>query len=617
MPNVLLRLMLLAAAILASGCTPLATFTAPDASKLKELPANHGMLALRVVDLCEGLPLEYVTFRSAAAKAAKSPRIRAHSISRRGVSIFVATIRAGRYSLSELAGEFGVGPRGVRRVNLERHIESTPDFGTFTARPGELSDLGTVYCYPAPNGERYRNLLVRSETFPGLDALLAADYAALETTLGDTASPLGWDENPVAENQSNRYPSIALNPVVFDQAIVFDDEVVILSRAGSMLRGKAGEEWKADAVDSDTAIVFVDKNSHGDMIAVTEDGGLFLQPAGTRGWSHLAGPDSPGKLAAATVNDGGVLHAFLLEKHTITVFEGRTGSAGPVWRTRLGYRQDLDWQTLTDGQALPPFTPEPASVRRSSIWTYGALKKASFTSRDQQLVIAARGNTYTFDKESAAVTHVHNKVAVRELSSNGRLLLTGEASPFQTDAGRLWSGELGGRWRTLHLALDRCPEEPGSAGTCSEDGTVKITRARQAYNPYITEDGTLYAVLLPHFTSDRPPLLARYRPGKGPWKRVKTSQAFPQYCNRIFPSGQEDILIIGCSGTSGRLYEYDIAKGTYTLVREPENFWTQPKPLSGIERTRSGVTHAKKRGPGIAQNVAGYTGETPGIGNAH
>jgi len=556
--------------LLASGCTPISTFVTPDAAKLDKLPADHGVVVLRVADLAGGMPLDLVDFEShkpEQRKAGQWRRVVAHDVSDRGISQFVGVMEAGQYSLSALISHARFGDQGLehygrrssKRPDLGRRVESTPDFGTFTVSPGRITNLGTVVYYPAPSDGSYREMLLRTSNFPGLDALLAIDHAGLQASLTSPGSPLGWDDRGVTIDSAADYPNLVRNPMAFDQAVSFDDEVVILSRLGSMLRGKAGEGWRPDAVDSDTGIVFVDKNAQGNMLAVTEDGGMFFQFAGKPEWLQLDPPDAPGRAVAATLNDIGQLHVFCHDKHTITIFEAQTHSS-PAWTAKIAYRSELGWQTLPEGQQLEPWTPPPREnpVRRTIIPTrQPAIEHMSFLRAGEHVAITADSRAYVFDKTSAAITNLETDFRVQKLSGNGQLLITGEHSMVEITTVRRWTDRLDGGWHTQHFTM-------------------------HASNPYLAADGTIYSIVLPdYWRRDQQPYLAQYRPDTRSWRRVSTDDASPLYCNRIFPSGKDGILIIGCSGTNGRLYEFDTASNSFTLVREPAAFWEHAELSAG------------------------------------
>jgi len=568
-------------AFMASACSSVTNLVSPDAETLDRLPGNHGVVVLRVTDLAGGIPFDRITFESVKSDGSargSTRRIDARSISDRGSSEYVAVIKAGEYSLSELFGKAGIADPG-----LVRRVESTGDLGTFTVTDGRLTNLGTVFYYPAPSGDRYRDLLVRSKRFPGVENLLATHYAKLERSLETLDPPLTWNQTLPVSDSGPHYSNLALNPVALDQALTFDDEVIILSRLGGMLRGGAGREWRADAVVSDTAVVFVDKNQHGDIIAVTEDGSLFLQSAGQRAWLQVAGPEAAGKLLTATINDERSLQVFVQSQYTLTVFDA-PAVAAPDWTARIAYRPDLGWQSLPDGELLSTPTRErwkPGQMRRTKIPEYGPLKHVSFTRAGGQLALTVRSRLYAFDKKSVEISEVNTGFDVRRLSSNGRLLITGDLALAGAAVGRRWSSELHGRWRMQTLTFNMCPPDM-SPMPHRYFCISRFNHVRHASNPYLAVDGTQYSIILPNRQEDNTPFFALLRPEAKTWERIVTEEAFPQYCNRVFPSGQDDVLIIGCSGASGKLYEYDIAEGTYTLVHEPTAFWEHAEaPVGG------------------------------------
>jgi len=579
MSNLNGRLILLTlTAFMASACSSVTNLVSPDAETLDRLPGNHGVVTLRVADLAGGIPFDRVTFESVESNGSASGstrRIDARNVSELGSSEYVAVIKAGEYTLSELFGKAGIAD-----PSLVRRVESTKELGTFTVADGELTNLGTVFYYPAPSGDRYRDLLMRGNRFPDVENLLITQYAALERSLETRDPPLTWNRAlPVGDSD---HTNLALNPIALDQAFTFDDEVVILSRLGGMLRGGGGQGWRADAVVSDDAVVFVDKNQHGDMVAVTEDGSLFLQSAGEQGWSQLEEPEAPGKLITATINDERSIQTFIQSEYTLTVFDA-PAVAAPDWIARIAYRPDLGWQNLSNGELLS--TPKrerwkPGQMRRTKIPEYGPLRRVSFTRAGERLALTVRSRVYAFDKESVEVSEVDTGFDVRRLSSNGRLLITGEHAFAGAAVGRRWSNGLHGRWRMQTLAFNVCPPDlspmPHRYFCISRHDHV-----RHASNPYLTADGTQYSIILPTRQEDNTPFFALLRPDAKAWERIVTETAFPQHCNRVFPSGQDGTLIIGCSGSTGRLYEFDIAEGTYTLVHEPAAFWRQTEtPVS-------------------------------------
>lgn len=618
--NAVVRLTLL---LLLSGCTHLDVSLVRDASSLSELPPDSGLLAVRVVDLGHGVPLDHVTFAPVdydESSDDKPQRIRTHRVNEFGVSVFVGAVRAGRYSLYDVFGQGVAGgpPRS-------RQIAGDPALGTFVVEAGKLTRLGTIFYYPAPVADGHRDLFTRNDSLPGLRVLLSAEYGALLPLLKNPDSPLGWDEDNRAGSRFDTYLGMKQNPIALDRTAVFDDETVIMSRAGALLRRGSDGAWNVELLDTDAPVATFDKNSRNDAVAVSEDGKLFVQRSDTGRWQHIPNPASQEKYVAAMLEDNDVIRVFAAGKYTLAVLEGVLegllvgDSPEPAdWSVRLIYREDLGWvdfDASDDPRVVRTYyklSGEPKSL------PYDELDRLSFANKGDALLFSVKGRAFVFDERSGGIERIKSGLRIARIGVNGEALAVTGLPPYIPIGAALaltelpivpavapppytrrWSTELRGDWRETSTRVNRCPGERSEARSthCADNRTRKYTHHRHAGQPYLSADGRLYSVLIPAdppavgmgsppkallralmppvWLKDQPGYLARMAADGRNWAKVENAEDLPAGCNKVLPSTRDDELLIGCSGTSGRLYAYDIAEGSYTLVREPEAFWAR------------------------------------------
>jgi len=568
MPRSLLRFALPLILLSLGGCLPSKILLVPDAGELTELPAQKGVVAVRVIDLGNGIPLQFVTFAPLDLNEVDEnqfKRLRAYSMSKRRTGVFVSAVEAGEYSLSDLYGVISAGD-----YIFSRRIDATPAFGTFSVQPGQLTNLGTILYYPAPNEDTYTDRLVRNEAFPGLETLIEEDFSALESSLGSRSVPLGWHEDDSAGDRLSTYLSAIQNPLVFDASAVFEDETIIISRVGGMLRQDMNGDWTFDGVETDAALVAIDKNANGDHIVTSEDGEVFLRRAHESDWQPVQVPDTEGKVVAVSFGDQQTQYAFVAGQHTIAQFKGNDGLA-PDWRLEHIYRQDRGWQPFDPNDDARKIVLEYKPDGGAKKLPYDELDGVSFANAGRQFLLSTLERVYVFDKSTGAVKELDTRFKTLAVVTNGRTVVAKGGLNWASDPVSHWAESPDGPWTKVSNRIDRCPGERHEARTdrCLDGRTRKFTHGRHGGEPYLAPNGRLYSIMT---VADKPTFLASSRPTSKHWVQVDTADEFPEYCNRILPSRQDNTLLIGCSGTTGRIYEYDIAEGTYRLVREPAAF---------------------------------------------
>ncbi len=587
--NRLVLLMMLASF---GGCVHVDVALLPDAKMLTELPPEHGVLAVRVVDLGHGRPFSHLTVASTDSenkRRSKPQRFGTQHIDEFGVSMFIGVVRAGHYSLADL---FGAGPLlgsgGSRRIAGDA-------LGTFTVEAAGLTQLGTIYYYPQPQADGHRDVLTRSDLLPGLEALLETEYSVLLPSLENVGSPLGWLPDSLANRRLDIYRAAAQNPIAFDRAVAFDDEVVILSRAGALLRQGRDGRWTTVQLDTDTPVATFDKNKHNDAVATSSDGKLFIRMADTEGWQTITSPAVDGRFVAAMFGDDNVVRAFLAHRDTLSIVE-RHKDAGTEWQVRKVFRKGGGWNEFDpdrDTRSVADVSGKPS---------YKPLTGLSFANKGHMLLFTVQRQTYSFDERSGNVERVTHLVRGVRAAVNGEAwTIAGHVPyvPLVTNPPPVvpyWSEETDSHWRVLTGRFNRCPGETNKARSthCADNRTRKYGALRHSAPPLLTEDGVFYSIMItadmesaasispvtlklamfmpPVWLQDKPHYLShRLADGKN-WSRITIAEGLPAGCNKVFPSSRDGTLIIGCSGTSGRLYEYSIEQGTYTLVHEPGAF---------------------------------------------
>jgi len=559
------------------GCVESKVLTVPRAETYESVPANSGVVVVRIVDASSTrYPINFLTLAPKDvfdAEENKFSRIEASNelLSGGSSTVYVAVLPAATYSLSEISSFYIVGERLYFNA-----VSATPTFGTFKVVPNRLTNLGTIIYYPKPDGDQYSEVLVRNDSFDDAGAYLNEVYPKLAGNLLSTDGTLAWDEDDYQSERQSQYLSVVQNPIAFDRGRLYEDEVVFLARAGALLRRDNRGNWTLDAVESDLNLLGFDKNRQGDEVASGEFGTLFYKPNGAAEWTSMKLPTVTASVTGVALDDSGRIFAYVADSKSVTLYSTQASTSSD-WQALLYYRSDRDWVTPQRDAAITAGYDKYQEETGSRPKRQHDLVEPAFFKLDGRQYFIERNKLFQIDPEQPSGTRVRLKFSIKELAPF-RDQLTAIHKP-RSGGGWLYStgSDFDGKWVSIRRDLDRCPglRPDRDSVVCPDRPVRKLVTHNHIGVPRFVSPTLAFSILKnasrPLKKSDKK-FLAKSEDGGRTWVSLEGQEDFPQYCNQMLPLNDDEKLLIGCSGTTGKIYEFDIASATWSLVREPNAF---------------------------------------------
>lgn len=542
-----------------------------DAETLEFIPPGNGVVIVRVVDASGSpYPVNHVTFAPQDVfEAAENKFVRINAASDSGFeggvtsSQYVGVFESGEYSLSDLYSYHFFG-----EFYFQNMISVSPTFGTFAVQPGKVTNLGTVIYYTKPEGDRYSDVVARNDSFDTAIDYLKANYRAVADDVTNLDSPLGWTADDHESDRYTHYLSVVQNPVAFGETILFDDETVILAKAGTMLRSDNDGSWSFDAVESDLNLLGFDKNDRGDEVVAGEFGTVFFRSSQNQQWTRMMPPETGATIHSIVVNNQQQVFAYVEREREVLLYQGEL-SADPRWRAVLSYRNIRGWQ------------PVSAATQSESSTSGKRVSNVNYARIDGAYYFIEGGKLFAMNFAGLEWSPVNIGFRISGLAPfRRRLTAYSGANRWNLRAVYRTGSELGADWNRITGRLDRCPNEPKTSGSvaCPESRIERYRNFQHKSDPYFVSRTEGYSIMQHLATASKArgalddPFLVKSTDGGGTWFRFEPADELPGYCTRLLPTRKDGTLLVGCHGTSGRIYELDIERLTYKTVREPSVF---------------------------------------------
>ncbi|GAA6146460.1 hypothetical protein [Thalassolituus maritimus] len=567
-----------------TGCASQVRFvnSVDDETTLKE---NEGLVTLKIIN--GGLAdvpfneIDILPENLNESKNIKPITLKPFASDFNGISAFAAAVPSGRYSIASIyALHFGYQQYYRNGVFLDS------SYGTFTVKPGAVTDLGTLVYYPRSEGDKYVKTIIRK---PG-----ERDLGLIETyvpgfVIGSDAL-LGWDEDGKDEEYFEEYIFAAQNPVAFKRYSVDPNgNIYFLGRLGYIVIRESNGEWTEDALDTDLAMTAIAFSDSGGVVIGGVEGTVFYKYNGA--WMDI----SLGGLHT-------VEEIFFTGDSNIDVIT-RNQSAASIHRYDLnsvskGWVQ-LDAYSYRSGWLSDPkketkkgkLPPEPRRVTGVRTWEFNGthyFTVYSLPKSQSPIFMDSQSENYEYDPSTWSLIEPEDDPKISSVRYAGSTMLGIKESNF-------WQGESYYRysaqesdWIQLGTVGYECSD--GSLGKkrkCVEqsdltDGGVKSYSARKRFMEFVSVpkffnemEGIAvmsYWTRYPENEEDdgRRVKLVETHDGGQTWF-TSTASLPKKYCTTLIPEYRGGLLI-SCNGNSGDFYE-SLDKGiTWNHVRKHSSF---------------------------------------------
>jgi len=543
---------------------------------------EEGIVVARIIDASGSwLPFNELTLNPEnvnQSKKIKPDKLVSLTPQINGVTVFASALKAGNYALDDLSASYRRGD-----YSYWRFIPVSAQFGTFTVKPGEITDLGTLIYYPKPKGEMFLHSVVR---LPSADLEKAInrffpfyDFNAEKVNT--------WADDGKDDERFELYANIAQNPTTFGTRYKSPDNgVYFLAKLGVIVHRSSLGEWAIDAVDTNYQLNTVAENAAGDLVVGGPEGVLFIKQRGKEWQNHSF--DKPVNVLKATFNQQGQLDVLIAEDLEMIVLRAQGQLDAPQWEEVNRYNHRDKWKK-NDAQVTEEKTGKKKVARKKLITHVRLHEEAgkhlvsiNYVSRLSDAIFS-NGDVETF--EYNPTTWVASEEAIE---TKWEVMFTSGAAKMALEKAGFWSLN----WRSDYFKYDptakewiEITDEVFKCGdkivrpdfVCDVEGK-KTNGDWISFNsaPWFKNDKEGIAIVTfndtDFWTGKTKKEIKVLVTDDGGKVWLDSGNTVPKpYCKDVV-SEIKDALVVSCDGATGDFYQSEDFGKTWKLVRQHANF---------------------------------------------
>ncbi len=571
----------LLAVICLSGCGTSTIKIAPPYSMETPLNENQGFVVARVVNAGSIIaPINQITIAPKNLNASDKvvpTRLLTNAAFPGETTLFASAVDSGEYSVSSLRSFYS----GYER-RYDRFVDTGIELGTFRVQPGKITDLGTLIYYSKPDGDIYKDLVLRSPTEPD-NSLIEMAFPDLKYSDNDL---LTWIDDGHSEERQVLYGSVVQSPTRFSrQYQAPDGALYFIGKLGFVIKRNANGVWEQDAVDTDFDLKAIAVNSNGDVLVGGEFGNLFLKYKGAE-WKKIPIAENFW-IEEIIFKSDNLVDVVLLNSDKLEIRRANLLKAEESWPI-LASHTIYDSCKSTQNKAF-----EMQNATTYTNCSTKLLETAKFMKIDgsKYLNIVSQGGSeysifngsnsvyFSLDQETWSISKADNGNRKVDYIYNAGALDFGIDKPgvlsFDQNIKYLIYSTSQKKWRNVSTKVDRCPGLRKEALKCKKVGDNKAYKRHQEFRfasiPYFFSNTEGIAFVYYDRYEEEPiqKILVTENSGKT-W--TETEIELPdKYCNETVPEADK-VFLVGCNGVSGDFYESTDKGKTWLHVREHVHF---------------------------------------------
>lgn len=583
----------------------------PTLSQKSVPKTNQGVVVVRVINASAyPLPFNQLTITPEnlnESKKIKPSRLQALTISTTRNTVFSSPVKSGSYSLDSIRAFHTRGDYWY-----SRWVGSDAQFGTFSVKPGKVTDLGTIIYYPKPQEDKYLNTLLRQPSSQVANTL--NDYFPFYKF--STEQVLTWSEDEYQEERDALFVSVAQNPVTFNtQYLAPDNSIYFIGKLGVILKRTAEKEWETDAVDTNFDLFAITQNKHGDIMVGGDEGVIFFKSLNGE-WQNISIENSH-HIEELHFSQHGYIELISRKETSLHVMTKPLTNLYEKWKTIVTYDSINGWKgnhenqqknlvnKLSEKNKTKPTKKNANRIvsavtnREDDIKTI-TLKQQS--KRDNFVFSAGTNSMYQFNPENWNITEFVNDtdfeldkkikggaVKINTSDSDFKLdkKINGGAVKIGIEYAGFWSFNgkpqyykqdlTSKKWTKIATSIKSCEEGyRHSAKFCVSISKVNIkTRVNsQVFNftsiPWFANNNQGVAIVSFSGKKKSESAIINTVDGGKTWHH--TEYKLPnEFCTQLV-NDIKTSLLLSCEGVSSDFYESIDNGKTWTQVREHENF---------------------------------------------
>ena len=501
-------------------------------------------------------------------------------------TVFAAPLKAGSYSLTSLYSYFILGD-----YHYSRYGNTDAAFGTFSVKPGEVTDLGTLIYYPKPQEDHYINTVLRIPS-PVSGEVLTNHFPFYSF---DRENVNTWDEDGANEDRENLYVSVAQNPVKFRHRYqAADGTLYFLASLGVIVTRSPDGEWGLDAVDTNLPTYSIMQSHNGALLLGGHGGKVFYKAAGEE-WVDVSLTDQTQNVFKVNFV-GETMEVIAATETSLSVYKAEP-SHSVTWSKMNTFSTSKGWETIKQ-------TPEVATENQK---VKNVKRKAKKQPRNKRILHAdtvvlggrnyisvevqsmserpSRSNadtlTFQYSMKDWAIT-VLSDTEVPEFKN------IVEAGAIQVGIKKpsFWSFRGArdyyrvvpetGEWQMISEEIATCDGEYITAAGCATGAKQSTDSFIMKNTPWFVSESEGYVIvkfsdrdIWTYETTYTDKIFKTVDGGKT-W--LDTQHELPRtYCWQQI-SEVKDVMLVSCEGASGDFFESEDGGATWNHVRQHENF---------------------------------------------
>lgn len=550
----------------------------PSLSEETATETDKGVVVARIIS-AGSYPLPFNQFTITpenlnASEEIKPERMISYPPKQDGTTVFAATANPGNYSLSSIRAFYTVGDGWYSHF-----VSSDPELGTFSVKPGQVTDLGTLIYYPKSFGDKYVETLLRLPEEPSGEVLdkFFSFYKY------DKNQILTWDYDGRDEDRQVEYLSALQNSVNYpNQYLAPDGSIYFLAKLGVIIKRTKDGNWELDAVDTNFDLNTIVQNSQGDIIVGGAEGKLFLKRNDGE-WLDIS-LTFQDQIAHLRFVDDQTFNLVSFDQTKVTVQRVTINSESLDWQEVNTYDSITGWKTLAYSQDKQSSSLEVLrTIESLNLFDIADESYISInTHRPTQDPVFATKTTKTFSYQlnDWSVAELQKKPEFTSVVDAGAIKMAIKEPGFWSFIPKLQFFRYidnEDRWDQISTRVNKCGGVITDATSCTDsEGLFKKSSFEFKSIPWF--QSKLDALAIAQFsnynlwTGDNSSEIKILKTIDGGKTWTDKDVSLPKdFCSTVVPA-VKDRMLISCDGFSGDFYETFDEGETWNHVRQHENF---------------------------------------------
>lgn len=551
-----------------------------------QLQSNQGIVVARVIN-ASGYPLPFNHLTIAPegvnqSKTIKYERLVTLDRSDKETTVFASPVNAGNYAMSDIMSFYAHGD-----YLYTKFVSANTQFGLFKVEPGKVTDLGTLIYYPKPQGDKYVEVMLRTQdALPG--EVLKRHFPFFQFNESEV---LGWDVDGKDDERMDLLASVAQNPVVFNKRYVAnDDSIYLLGPLGVILKRTPDGDYEIDAVDSNLPLNSIVTSSGGDIAVGGKEGTLFLKRAGSEEWQDIS-LETDMNVLALHLHQEQFLDVVANTTYDLKVLRANITDTNPAFELVNEFSTRKGWK-FSD---IPKSTDKKAKKQPKARRIIGA----ELTQQEDGFVLTVQTTAVraysplSNTKDRSFNVNPENWVSVTEPRENDDVV------DFKVPAGKVelgiergsfwsWTGlpsyyrfdSNSASWQEIETRIFRCADK----ALITEDGCAKSPENKKGSMesfrftslPWFKDELTALAIVnfsnVSFWSGERTSetKIIKTVDGGKTWK--DTTYSLPKdYCSSVLAE-VADTFVVFCAGATSDFYESKDGGASWQHKRQQDNF---------------------------------------------